>query len=155
MKVRNEMSTRNTKIAHCPNCCPDGGACFTAAYGRDATGENPRPVWRCNNCWHEMPRRSNRRDSAKLTKSQAVVVDSIARNFGVDVAAVEVEFIGRTVYVKATNEGRGWHNGTMLAGIIGPTGKMELTLYRLGGDYKITKPWDLTSYAVTLKTSTP
>ena len=112
----------------CDRCCPDGGAFCDPI--RDADG---RTAWQCRNCHNVMPRRVIKA-TGKLTPKQRSVIERIKTLFG---GTLQHEFIGRKVFITANNN-RNWIAGNMLSGVIGPAGKLELTLYRLGGDKKIT-----------------
>lgn len=51
----------------CPGCCvgPDGRVKGTSAFTADWAGaDRTAPVWTCNNCAHEMPRRYRRSQGA-------------------------------------------------------------------------------------------
>src|SRR5262245_66343576 len=58
------MSDRETvrRTVECknPQC---GSTCFEKGYAFEADADNPKPVWRCQNCGWETPRISRRRDS--------------------------------------------------------------------------------------------
>lgn len=124
------MAKQDTKRGRCPNCCPDGGAIFKAEVDFNEAGELVR-VWKCCNCPQRLPRKTYRRESAKMTASQAKVFDRLAADFG---GVLQTQWVGRKVYVTATNEARRWFEGIMVGGFIGPRGSYKLTLYRLGGD---------------------
>ena len=91
---------------------------------------------------HRLPRRVVQA-TGKLTRQQAALVERIKTLFG---GTLQHEFIGRKVFITANNDSRNWYTGQMLSGAIGPAGKMELTLYRLGGDVKITNRIGLEVY---------
>lgn len=119
------------KVGRCERCCPDGGAIFTAEF-RDGSD-----VWVCNNCMAIVPRRRLIRrqpGSERATRSQTQAIDRIRTWFGADFT---VEWIGRKAWITARNESRSPYAGNLLSGSIGPTGRMELVLYRLGGDRAI------------------
>jgi len=69
--------TRQTKIAKCPKCCPEGGACFKAT--TDWGGEKPVSVWECQNCFHTKPRLTRKQpdEHTPLTRKQLWAITAI------------------------------------------------------------------------------
>ncbi len=120
---------RDYTIRKCNRCCPDGGAICDSERNIDG-----KPIWKCRNCYLEMPRRIIKA-TGKPTPTQAALIERLTATFG---GTVETEMIGRKAYVKLTNEARPWYAGRFLGGIIGAGGKFKLNLYKLGGDVEIT-----------------
>src|SRR3990167_422974 len=115
------MKTRKykpqTKLAACPGCCQNGKAAFTAEsdFASEESNELVQ-IWKCHNCGHTMPRRTNKPE-VKITPKQAAVLEKLQATFGGEITH---EFIGRKVYVTAKNDARRWFDGQMLYGPIGP-----------------------------------
>ena len=118
------------KIAKCPNCCPDGGACFHADLKDDGQWH-----WICQNCGHDLGVVRRVQASGRLTKSQRRVIRWLRREFG---GLARWEMIGRKAYVKLDNPKRPWYDGRMAGGIVGAAGAFKITVYRLGGDATVT-----------------
>lgn len=125
----------NRKTGKCPKCCPEGGAIFHAESNYNYETEKFDRVWICQNCGEKLPRRVVSRKPTKPTPTQEDVLAKLKEAFGGEI--VRTELIGRTFSFKIENESRAWYKGRLLAGFIGPNGKMDVTLYRLGGDVKI------------------
>jgi hypothetical protein len=105
----------------CPNCCPDGGAIFARTWDDDM-----RPVWECQNCWYQKPRRVSKRPSANspLTPSQVKAITQIqqyklrgeiSKSFGreyMEVKQFSVQNLGHVVSVVVEVGNKG-DEGTM------------------------------------------
>ena len=108
-----------TKTAKCPNCLPDSAGAIFSAYGANE--------WKCNNCGHRLPRRTNK-PQPKITPSMQNVLDAL-KNLGWN---VETSFIGRKLWVTASHPTRNWVSGNTLYGTVGVRGDINLKLQRLG-----------------------
>lgn len=131
------MATKTIR-GKCPNCCPDGGACFTIELDWDAIdrGEDTnRKVKRCNNCHHTLPFRRIKA-TGKPTTSQQRILDQVMDVFGGTIE--KQEMIGRKLFFTATNPAKSMWTGNSLFGTIGVGGSFKITLQRIGGDAKIT-----------------
>lgn len=113
---------RNKKIAKCPRCCPDGGACFQA----DWNGDLENPVWKCCNCGYMKPRRALPRLDTP-TKRMREIIDMLSTAFG---GSVEVEMIGRKAFITLTNDARGFYNGRLAYGVVTSVGSYRIRLPR-------------------------
>ena len=115
----------------CPKCCQDGGAIFHLEYDFETKGT----VKSCMNCGYKRPYRKNK-PTGKETPSQKKVLGRVLAAFG---GAIEKrEMIGRKVFFSMVNRDRSMWVGDSLFGVIGPGGKFEITLQRIGSDAKIT-----------------
>lgn len=90
------MTTRNTKIAPCPTCCP---APYRGDFDRNADGD-----WSCRNCGHVLPasprvskKLADRPNEADLTPSQRRTLAGL-RRIG-DESSFELRGLGRKVLI--------------------------------------------------------
>ncbi len=110
------------KTGKCPNCCPEGGAIFESGMAYDDNEPDPVPVWRCNNCFHEIRRviRKRLEGSSPLTQSQLDAITRIQQDrllgqgTGYEVKEFRLTNLGRCVSVVVT-VGRKGDEGTMAA----------------------------------------
>lgn len=121
-----------TKVAHCEKCCPDGGAILSATFDMDG-----KPVWKCQNCYNETKRITQRRpdESSPLTPSQLREITRIQQyhlRMGKVVKELRVTNLGHCVSVVAI-VGSENDEGTMAAVLcryrghffVGRSGKVE------------------------------
>jgi hypothetical protein len=137
------MATKTIR-GKCPNCCPDGGACFELDYDYDTDST----VKRCQNCGHKLPFRRIK-GTGQITPSQKKVIDRVTSAFG---GTYEIKMIGRKVWLSGKNyEDRNFITGDFYFGTIGPGGAFEITLQTIGNGVKITDDIGIKVYLTTVK----
>ncbi len=119
-----------TKTLHgrCPNCCPDGGACFDRVFGDDGWAK------KCTNCFHIYPIRKAKKQTAPNATQGRVIARLVELGWNV----TKQEMIGRKVWVAAEHPTKNWLLGNTLFGTIGPAGAFKLTLQTVGKNPVIT-----------------
>lgn len=101
----------------CPNCCPDGGACF------ERWGDTEK---KCNNCGHVMKFRRIKA-TGKISPSQQRVIDRI---LGLGWKVEKQEFIGRKLWIDFLHPTKDWMIGNRTYGTIGINGSFKLKIER-------------------------
>lgn len=128
------MTASKTLRGKCPRCCPDGGACFERQY--DGTKK-------CNNCHLIVPMRKVKSVGETLSPSQRRVIDRVvAAGWTLE----KQEWIGRKAWVVFKHPTRGWFLGDSVYGSIGPNGRIDLKLQRLGPEKVMRDDIDLDVY---------
>lgn len=122
-------------VRKCANCCPDGGACFTAT-----CDDNGKAIWKCNNCHLIQPRRVNKL-SGKPTPSQRSALNKLLQKpFAI---LKENKLIGRDLFVSVSIDRNNVFLDEDYTGVIGPSGKVKITRYYFMGSEKINKAYRL------------
>lgn len=131
------MSFRSRKTGKCCQCCPSGGAIF-----HKDLDDNNNWVWKCQNCHATKPIRKSVELNAPSVGMQKII-NQMSSAFG---GACKVVMIGRKAFVTLENDQRSAFNGRIASGVVCANGRFSINLYRIGGDFKVTKQWHIESY---------
>jgi hypothetical protein len=117
--------TTTKKTRACPNCCPEGGACFYRTYA----SENE---WECANCGHTVviKPRAKKVGGAKQTRVVERIRGQLAKRFEVsdcDKRGFWAERGVVVIYAKAKQ----WFDDSMII-YVGPRGSLRVVDCRAG-----------------------